>query len=117
MAMTSSSDKGWSADPSWESLLNFTPGTPCEDPFDNKDIFKFSDAVHGHGAGPSSNALSGNKIAQMGEEMAWKTILGTVVDVEAVGGVPVAKLLQEIWKRGGGDAVSLPARSRHHADL
>ena len=92
----------WPAEPSWESLLNFTPGSPRDDPFENKNIFKMnSDAA------PSTRALSGNKIAQMGEEMAWKTILGTVVEVEAVGGVPVAKLLQEIWKRGGGDAVSL----------
>lgn len=99
---SSSSEKGWSADPSWESLLNFTPGTPCDDPFENKNIFKFTDS----GAGPSSNAMSGNKIAQMGEEIAWKTILGSVVEVEAVGGVTVARLLQEVWKRGGGDAVS-----------
>jgi hypothetical protein len=100
MAMTSSTDK-WSADPSWESLLNFTPGTPCDDPFENKNIFKFN-----NDAGPSSAAMSGNKIAQMGEEIAWKTILGSVVEVEAVGGVTVARLLQEVWKRGGGDAVS-----------
>jgi hypothetical protein len=91
----------WSAEPSWEALLNFTPGSPRDDPFENKNIFKMNSD-----SGPSSRALSGNKIAQMGEEMAWKTILGTVVDVEAVGGVPVAKLLQEIWKRGGGDTVS-----------
>lgn len=102
MAMTSSTDK-WSADPSWESLLNFTPGTPCDDPFENKNIFKFN-----NDAGPSSAAMSGNKIVQMGEEIAWKTILGSVVEVEAVGGVTVARLLQEVWKRGGGDAVSLP---------
>lgn len=104
MAVTSSSsEKGWSADPSWESLLNFTPGTPCDNPFENKDIFKFSFSE----AGPSTSALSSNKIAQMGDEIAWKTILGSVVEVEAVGGVTVARLLQEVWKRGGGDAVSL----------
>jgi len=102
MAVTSSSDKGWSADPSWESLLNFTPGTPCDDPFENKNIFKYSSVD----AGPSSTAMSANKIAQMGEEIAWKTILGSVVEVEAVGGVTVARLLQEVWKRGGGDTVS-----------
>lgn len=95
-------EMAWPAEPSWESLLNFTPGSPRDDPFENKNIFKMNSD-----AGPSARALSGNKIAQMGEEMAWKTILGTVVEVEAVGGVPVAKLLQEIWKRGGGDAVSL----------
>jgi len=50
--------------------------------------------------------MSANKIAQMGEEIAWKTILGSVVEVEAVGGVTVARLLQEVWKRGGGDTVS-----------
>jgi len=46
-------------------------------------------------------------IAQFGSDLAWKTIMGSVVDVAGVGEVGVARVLQEVWKRGGGDAVCL----------
>lgn len=49
-------------------------------------------------AGPS-------KLAHMGSEMVWKTILASQVEVEGVGQVPVCKVLQEVWQRGGGDIV------------
>lgn len=45
------------------------------------------------------------RFAQSATDMAWKTILGSVVDVEGVGEVGVSRVLQEIWKRGGGDMV------------
>lgn len=53
------------------------------------------------------------RIAQSATDLAWKTILSSVVDVEGVGEVGVAKVLQEIWKRGGGDIVSLLAKRIH----
>jgi hypothetical protein len=45
-------------------------------------------------------------VATFGHDLAWKTILGSMVDVEGVGEVGVVRVLQEVWKRGGGDAVS-----------
>ena len=65
-------------------------------------------------AGPSSRpmfegptpSMSPSRIAQIGQDLAWKTILNSMVDVESVGEVSVAKLLHEVWKRGGGDLVS-----------
>lgn len=53
-----------------------------------------------------SNTLSPSRIAQNATDLAWKTILASVVDVEGVGEVGVARVLHEIWKRGGGDVVS-----------
>jgi hypothetical protein len=53
------------------------------------------------------------RIAHFGLDLAWKTILGSVVDVEGVGQVGAVRVLQEIWKRGGGDAVSLKLLFHH----
>jgi len=55
---------------------------------------------------PSFQAFSPDLIAHFGSDLAWKTILSSVVEVEGVGETSVARLLQEVWKRGGGDAVS-----------
>lgn len=60
-----------------------------------------------------SGILSPGRIAQAGSDLAWRTILGSVVDVEGVGEVGVARVLQEVWRRGGGDAVSVQAYSPH----
>ena len=49
-------------------------------------------------------------------DLAWKTILNRVVDVEGVGEVGVCRVLQEVWKRGGGEAVSERAVDRSGAD-
>ena len=48
---------------------------------------------------------SPGRLAQSATDIAWKTILSSVVDVEGVGEVGVCRVLQEIWKRGGGDMV------------
>ena len=45
------------------------------------------------------------RFVQSAADMAWKTILGSVVEVEGVGEIGVCRVLQEIWKRGGGDMV------------
>lgn len=47
-------------------------------------------------------------LASYGSDLAWKTILNSVVEVEGVGEVTVVRVLQEIWRRGGGDTVSIP---------
>ncbi|WVQ72482.1 hypothetical protein IAR50_002037 [Cryptococcus sp. DSM 104548] len=36
----------------------------------------------------------------------WKTALASHVEVDGVGALPVIKVLQEVWKRGGGDSVT-----------
>jgi hypothetical protein len=54
----------------------------------------------------ASFALSPSRIAQSAMDLAWRTILASVVNVEGVGDVGVATVLHEIWKRGGGDTVS-----------
>jgi hypothetical protein len=48
-----------------------------------------------------------DRSAHVGADLAWRTILSSVVDVEGVGQVGIARVLSEIWKRGGGEAVSL----------
>ena len=61
------------------------------------------------GAGPSTPRdapRSPGSIARLGSDLAWKTILGSVVEVEGVGEVDVTKVLIEVWRRGGGDVVS-----------
>jgi len=59
-------------------------------------------------AGPSKAALhmTPGRIAQAATDLAWKTILGSVIEIESVGEVGVCRVLQEVWKRGGGDTVS-----------
>jgi hypothetical protein len=49
--------------------------------------------------------MSPGRIAQFGSDLAWKTILGSVVEVEGVGEVGVCRVLLEVWKRGGGETV------------
>lgn len=69
---------------------------------------------HGHGGGHSSGgkaiagpaSLEPARMAHGGSDLAWKTILASQVDVEGVGQVGVARVLQEVWKRGGGEQVS-----------
>jgi len=85
----------------WETLLNLTPTSTPDNPFDglfNNHAFKQGDA---------SNSFSPSRIAQTASDLAWKTILGSTVHVESLGNVDVARLLREIWKRGGGDIVSV----------
>lgn len=53
--------------------------------------------------------MNPSRIAQFGSDLAWKTILASVVDVDGVGEIGVCKVLQEVWKRGGGEIVSIRA--------
>ncbi|WWD17216.1 hypothetical protein CI109_101654 [Kwoniella shandongensis] len=46
------------------------------------------------------------RIVQLGADLAWKTALASVVEVEGVGQVALSRILQEIWKRGGGDVIT-----------
>lgn len=65
--------------------------------------------VENDAAGPSTPREaphSPGSIARFGSDLAWKTILGSVVDVEGVGEVDVTKVLIEVWRRGGGEIVS-----------
>ncbi|RSH94140.1 hypothetical protein EHS25_003943 [Saitozyma podzolica] len=54
------------------------------------------------------NLASPRKVAQFGSDLAWRTILSSVVEVDGVGELGVARVLQEVWKRGGGDASLWP---------
>lgn len=117
---------------SWESLLNldgkFTPASPRDNPLSPAPA-PSSRKMGGSllpDAGPSSRPFLGNlppslspsRIAQIGQDIAWKTILASMVEVEGVGEVGVAKLLHEVWKRGGGDLVSaLPPPASACSDL
>jgi len=47
-----------------------------------------------------------SRIAQAATDLACKTILGSVIEIESVGEVGVCRVLQEVWKRGGGEIVS-----------
>lgn len=53
------------------------------------------------------NLASPRKVAHSGSDLTWRTILSSVVEVDGVGELGVARVLQEVWKRGGGDAVSV----------
>ncbi|OCF38713.1 hypothetical protein I317_07498 [Kwoniella heveanensis CBS 569] len=46
------------------------------------------------------------RVVQFGADLAWRTALASVVEVEGVGQVTVASVLQEIWRRGGGELVT-----------
>ena len=65
-----------------------------------------SDVPSFSGMDTSHVQLTPEKIAQLGSDLVWKTMLGSVVDVEGMGEVQAAKLLLEVWKRGGSEAVS-----------
>ena len=52
------------------------------------------------------SAQKATRLAQLGSDVPWKTILSSVVEVENVGEISVARVLQEVWKRGGGEVVS-----------
>lgn len=112
----------------WDTLLNFDGPSVVKDEEDPFSIFDptpiagpsmsrvQSDPGSGNassnsrgmsGAGPVS--LEAGKLAQYGD-LAWKTILASQVEVESVGQVGVAKVLQEVWRRGGGDQVSCTHR-------
>ncbi|KAL7421888.1 hypothetical protein Q5752_003660 [Cryptotrichosporon argae] len=101
----------------WESLLNFNP-TPTKASAGASEDYFTSAAVMSRtksdlAAGPQTSFMptfvgggTPGRIAQFGSDLAWKTILSTVVEVESVGQVSVARLLSEVWKRGGGDVVT-----------
>lgn len=47
----------------------------------------------------------GKRNIQQSHESEWRSALASVIQIDGVGEVPVLKVLQEIWKRGGGDSV------------
>ncbi|WVW83995.1 hypothetical protein I302_106020 [Kwoniella bestiolae CBS 10118] len=51
-------------------------------------------------------AVSPARVIQLGTDLAWRTALASVVEVEGVGQVTVARILQEVWRRGGGEIVT-----------
>jgi hypothetical protein len=95
--------------PAWDGLLDFKPkGGPQT--MTRGHTHEHARGSHGGSAKMTLGvipppAIGPGKIAQFGSDLAWKTILGSVVDVEGIGEVGVVRVLQEIWKRGGGDAV------------
>jgi hypothetical protein len=99
--------QAWEQEPSWDTLLNLTPSSPRDNPFDSLfDLDTKPGEMFKMAGDASSSFLSPGRVAQMGQDMAWKTILQSAVHVESIGDVSVARLLKEIWKRGGGDVVS-----------
>ena len=56
--------------------------------------------------GPDDAFRDPETMARFGSDLAWKTILGSVVDVDGVGEIDVTKVMLEVWRRGGGDIVS-----------
>ncbi|WWC70078.1 uncharacterized protein I206_104024 [Kwoniella pini CBS 10737] len=50
--------------------------------------------------------MTSPRVIQLGTDLAWRTALASVVDVEGVGQVTVARVLQEVWRRGGGELVT-----------
>ena len=49
---------------------------------------------------------SPGKKASCSSDSTWRTILSSQVVVEGVGEMSVARVLQELWRHGGGDVVS-----------
>lgn len=118
---------GWTPDDGgWEGLLDFGADTKQDDaapPFLFDDILSSTPTVmsrshsdpagdsrqglntHASPSGAASTSFSPGRVAQYGSDLAWKTILSSVVEVEGVGETSVVRVLQEIWKRGGGDSV------------
>lgn len=111
----------------WESLLNFesdygkspSSGVGMErSPSQNAKVETEAKAP----AAPSpryntplktSNASQQHTMERTasGNDQTWRTILNQTLDVEGVGNVAVARILTEVWKRGGPAAVS-SARDR-----
>lgn len=50
--------------------------------------------------------LEAGEMVQSRHMMAWMTILASEVELEGVGQIGVARLFQEIWRRGGADQVN-----------
>lgn len=113
----------WNQPVGWDTLLSFdASGAPIQQPQHGGPASASSpDMSHimtrnRSDPGSASYTVSGqlpripegspSKLAQMGSEMVWKTILASQVEVEGVGQVAVSKVLREVWQRGGGDIVS-----------
>lgn len=112
----------WNQPVGWDTLLSFdASGAPIQQPQHGGPASASSpDMSHimtrnRSDPGSASYTVSGqlpripegspSKLAQMGSEMVWKTILASQVEVEGVGQVAVSKVLREVWQRGGGDIV------------
>jgi hypothetical protein len=116
--LLSGSGINWSSE--WEGLLDFANLTPQSTPLvANAQIpSKKQDPSSETGTQqPSADnskpvmafsapTMSPRRLSQFTSDLAWKTILSSIVEVEGVGPVGVSRVLQEVWKRGGGDVVS-----------
>jgi hypothetical protein len=113
----------WTPGAEWEGLLNFDlektgistpdkilPGVEGQDPpamaSVKSDPCSESGNVSANKVGFLPPLASPSKIAQFGSDLAWRTILSSIVEVDGVGEIGVARVLQEVWKRGGGEVVS-----------
>ena len=115
----------------WEGLLNF--GSTPEPTASRTDNSVFGQDHGSHSPKSSGQPLARAKsepkeaqagssraimhvntgrLAQAATDLAWKTILGSVIEIESVGEVGVSRVLQEVWKRGGGETVSKATRPR-----
>ncbi|ORX35785.1 hypothetical protein BD324DRAFT_657237 [Kockovaella imperatae] len=106
--------------PTFSSLLHFDP-TPLHTPTNLLSSLLFptvqsadsanvmvpiADSSVGGPSTPKDTPRSPGTIARFGADLAWKTILGSVVEVEGVGEIEVTKVMLEVWRRGGGDVVT-----------
>lgn len=101
---------GVSSPATWESLLNFDsydPGRPFEAAVPLVKLEGESVLVSPQASRlttPSKKGIGLERSVSSSE--AWRLALNRTVDVEGAGRVGVARILSEVWKRGGPVAVS-----------
>lgn len=115
---------GISSPGAWESLLNFDsdePSTKAERPLETSvpSVKVESDAPStspqvAKVSTPSKKSVGLERTASSSE--AWRLAINRTVDVEGVGPVGVARILSEVWKRGGPAAVSIATGMKCTAD-
>jgi hypothetical protein len=95
----------------WESLLNFDNIEPVKSnpPFEATFTLEGDTVVS---TSPQNRLLTPKKGLALertaSSSEAWRLALNRTVDVEGIGQVGVARILSEVWKRGGPLAVSVP---------
>ncbi|ORY32827.1 hypothetical protein BCR39DRAFT_557390 [Naematelia encephala] len=107
-----SSMTAWTPGVAWEGLLNFDDEPrPSVSKLDSMSSFTPISRTKSENGSKlqlpfNLGTATPNRIAQFTSDLAWRTILGSVIEVEGVGEVGVGRVLHEVWKRGGGDVVS-----------
>ncbi|KLT45443.1 hypothetical protein CC85DRAFT_135026 [Cutaneotrichosporon oleaginosum] len=101
---------GISSPAAWESLLNFDnfeSGTKSNPPFEATFALEGDTVVS---TSPKNKLLTPKKGFGLertaSNSEAWRLALNRTVEVEGVGQVGVARILSEVWKRGGPAAVT-----------